>query len=155
MKNRGFTLIELVIGMAAGVAVALFAFMLFAPIENWMFTQSRRGGISGASVAVMRMEKEIMRVKTPSNILTLAPEQLRFVDIDGNTVSFQKSGTDLLRGSDVLARDVSSLTFTYLDKDGIVTAIAANVRVIKVNIAITSGTQTVRLETAALIRNLS
>ena len=45
-------------------------------------------------------------------------------------------------------------SFTYQDKDGAAAATAGQIRVIKVEVVLTSGSQTVRLESAARIRNL-
>jgi prepilin-type N-terminal cleavage/methylation domain-containing protein len=154
MNRRGFTLVELIMVIAAGSAVALTIWVLFGPVNNWVFTQQRRSGYGEATVAVTRILKEIRRVKAPGQIQTWDADHFQFVDVDNNTVDFQLSGTDLLRDSDVLARNVSSLAFSYLDKDGAVAGAKGQIRVIKVEVILTSGVQTVRLESAARIRNL-
>lgn len=152
-KERGFTLVEFIIGMAAGAAISLVVVFLFAPINNWFFTRERRGAVDETQVAMTRMMKEIVRVKSPSQISVFTATTLTFVDIDNATVSFSLSGQNLLRGADVLAREVQSLAFTYLDKDGVVTATNTSIRVIRINLTIGTGTRRVTLESSARLRN--
>ncbi|MFA4972278.1 MAG: prepilin-type N-terminal cleavage/methylation domain-containing protein [bacterium] len=154
MRTRGFTLVEFIMVIAATSAVALMGWVLFGPVDNWMFTQYRRAGFAENAAAVSRIQKEIRRIKAPGQIQIFTATQLRFVDIDNNTVDFLLSGTDLMRGADVLARNVQGLTFTYLDKDGNATAVQGQIRVIKVKLAIASGNQTIRIESSERIRNL-
>jgi len=154
MKRDGFTLVEFVILIAALSAVALTAWVLFAPVNNWFFTQNRRSGFGESAVAVTRVLKEVRRIKDPNQIFTFTSDHLNFMDIDNNTVDFQLSGSNFLRDSDVLARNVNSLNFTYLDEDGAVAAVKQDIRVIVINLATASGDQTIRLESAARIRNL-
>lgn len=155
MKPRAFTLVEIVIGMAAGAAVTLALASLWAPVDNWMFTVSRRGGISEAQTALMRMVKEIRRVKTPNDILTMGAVDFRFTDIDDSAVEFRLQGTDLERNSDVLASNVQGLLFEYLDAGGAAAGAAANVRTVRVTIQIDAGETTVVMRSSARIRNES
>jgi prepilin-type N-terminal cleavage/methylation domain-containing protein len=155
MKNkRGFTLIEFVLVMTAGVVIATMAFVLLGPVDNWVHTKRRRAGASEGQAALMRMIKEIRHVKTPGQITNFNPERLTFVDVDDNTVDFQKSGNYLMRGSDVLANNIQSLNFTYYDKDGNVAATAGDIRVIRAELALTVEGLTIRFRSAERIRNL-
>lgn len=153
VKKRGFSLVEMVLGVAIGTIIALVAYFMIMPVESWVFTQARRGGMTACSAAMARMLKEIRVVNGPSQISTFTSDQLSFTDINSNLVTFQKSGTDLLRGGDALARNVQALIFSYLDENGNVTAVKADVRVIAVELAMTSGNQVIRLQSAARIRN--
>jgi hypothetical protein len=101
----------------------------------------------------MKIAREIGRIKDPSLITTMTANALTFTDVDDAVVSFSLSGGNLLRGGDILVSGVAGLTFTYLDADGAVTAVAADVRTIRIEIVLTSGSQTIRLETAARVRN--
>jgi hypothetical protein len=152
-KKNGFSIVELILGMAAGAAIALVAYFLVLPAESWVLTQARRGGVSDCSAALTRMLSEIRLINGPSGIQTFAVSQLVFNDVDGSSISFQKSGTDLLMAGDVLTRHVQSLEFTYLDENGAVTAVRDDIRVIRVKLVILSGGQPVRLESAARLRN--
>lgn len=155
MKNKnGFTLVELVVGMTAGVVISLVAMFLYAPVDNFVFTQTRRSGVSGAADAIARILKEVRRLDDPSQITIWSASDFEFVDIDSNTVRFRLSGSNILRDSDVLASDVQSLTFAYLDEDGVVATVVGDIRIVDVEVVKTSGTHTVRLESGTRIRNL-
>jgi len=154
MKNRGFTLIEFIVGMTAGFAITVVAAFLFAPVDNWVFTSARRTGFSQTSAAMMRVMKEVRRLDGVAQIQTFTAEQFQFVDIDSNTVNIQKTGTDLLLDGDALARNVQGLVFTYLDENGAVAALKDDIRVVKIELDVASGTMTIHLESAAKIRNL-
>ena len=149
----GMTLVELTLGLAAGAAIALASFMLVQPVNNLMFTCWRRSGASETQAAMTRMLQEIERAKSPGDITTLTATRLVFTDIDNVAVDFQLVGSNLMRNADVLARNVASLAFEYLDASGVATAIAANIRVVRVTLSVVSGDQTIRLQSLAAIRN--
>ncbi len=152
-KHSGFSLVELVIGLTAGAAVALMAFILFAPAENWLFTQSRRSAINEGSLALSRTMRETGRIASPAQITTFTADDLQFTDVDSNAITIQIVGNDLMLNGDVLAHDVAEFAFTYLDKDGNVTATASEIRVVKAMLVVSSGSQLVRLQSAERIRN--
>lgn len=154
MNKRGFTLIEFIIGMAAGVAIALVAMFLWAPVDNWMFTQARRSGVAEAETAVMRVVKEIHRVKSTGDITTFTGNQFQFTDVDDQDVNFHLQDGNLMRGGDILARNVQSLTFEYLDANGVVAAMKADIRVVRISLDLLSGGNPVRLRSAARVRNI-
>lgn len=153
MRKDGFTLIEFIIGMVAGVCIALVAMFLIMPLDNWVFTQARRAGMAEGEIAVMRVVKEIGRVKAPTAVDVFASDEFRFVDIDNNTIDLKKTGTDFLRNTDALARNVTDLTFTYLDAAGNPATVGDNIRVVGVELTFTVGAQTIRLKSASRIRN--
>lgn len=153
MNRRGFSLIELVLSIAGGAAIALTIVLLVEPFNNLMFTFWRRGGIAETQVAMTRMLREIERVKSPEQITSFTPTRLTFVDISDQTVDFRTSGTDLMRGSDVLARNVQSLAFEYMDGTGAAAATASQIRLVRVTLTITAGNQPIRMQSIAQIRN--
>lgn len=153
MNKKGFTLIELVIGMVAGAAISMVAVFLLAPMDNWVFTQSKRSGMNDASFVISRVIKEVRRIRSPADIATMTASRLTFTDIDAASVDFQFAAGELKRGTDVLARDVNAFSFTYLDENGAVTAVAASVRVVRVTLSMASGDETINLRSAAKVRN--
>ena len=153
MNRRGVTMVELILTITAGAAIALTAIFLVEPFDNLMFTFWRRSGTDEAQAAMTRMLQEIERVKAPANITTFTGTHFAFVDIDEQAVDFQLTGTDLMRNTDILARNVQSLDFEYLDGSSVVTAVQANIRVVRVTLSVLSGDQTVRFQSSALIRN--
>lgn len=155
MKNRkGFTLVELVIGIVIGILVAMIAYVMLEPVRGFVFTEARRAGMSSGELAMLRMIKDIARTQEPSQITTYTSTQITFTDYNSNVVTFQLSGSDLLRNGGVLARNVQSLNLEYLDKDGLTTTVPADMRVVRVELAMTVGDQAVNLSSAERIRNV-
>jgi len=153
-SKKGFTLIELVVGLVIGVAVSMVAYTLVEPTQNWLFSEARRSGMGGGEAAVMRMVREIRRIKSPGSIATHQPTRLTFVDYDNNMVDFQLVGSDLMRGGNVLVRGVQSLSFGYLNENAIPTSTTADIRIVTIDMVIASGGQAIRLSSAERIRNV-
>lgn len=153
MKKNGFSIVELVVGFVAGSTVALMVYLLISPYQNVLFTLWRRGGMMEGQAAMTRMLYEIGRIKSNTQITTFDADHLVFVDIDNQTIDFQKSDSDITRNSDILIRNIQALTFEYLDQNGAVTATAAQIKIIRILLTITSGNQTVHLQSAAGVRN--
>ena len=155
VKNRkGFTLVEIVVGIVIGVLIAMVAYVMLEPVRGFVFTETRRAGMSTGELAMLRMVKDIARTQDPSQITTYTSTQITFTDYDSNVITFALSGSDLLRNGEVLARNVQSLSFEYLDKDGFTTVVPADMRVVKVEFSMTAGGQVINLSSAERIRNV-
>lgn len=152
-KKNGFTLIELILGLCAGAIVSFCLAFIFSPIDNWSLISSRRLGGAESQTAMERMVREIENTKGPTFITTLTADHLTFTDTSDQAVDFYLNGTDLYLGSYILARNVSSISFVYKDIDGNVTATAANVRTVEITLTLTSGVQTIYLQSKGVIRN--
>lgn len=146
-------MIEFITAMVIIGALAMMIMFLYAPAENYAFTQSRRTGFSEGSAALTRMMKEIRTMKDVNQIQEMTSDHIRFLDGSSQWVEIQLSGTNLMLDTDVLARSVTGLTFTYLDEDGNTTATKQDVRVVDIALTIDSRGQIIRLESAARIRN--
>ena len=118
--NRGFTLIELVMtlvvmGVVAGISVPL-GFRLFDSLEDTVY---RKNLSESVDVILRRMTREVRRLKNDRAVVTANSTTYRFMDLDDATVQFQHNGTDLQREYngqlDILATNVLTLNFTYLD----------------------------------------
>lgn len=146
-------MVEFVISMAIVAAFSTMIMFLYAPADNFAFTQARRAGFSETSVGMMRMLKEIRTMKDTNQIQMMTADHMRFLNASSQWVEIQKTGTNLMLDTDVLARNVSGLAFTYLDEDGNVTAVKQDVRVVRIGLDIGSMGQTIHLQSAARIRN--
>jgi len=105
---------------------------------------------ANARLALERMLRDLRWVKSSSDLTTLTPSQLSFVDTGGNTVTFtydsvaktlsrQQNGGNI----NILANNVSSFTLSYLATDGQSTAtLASQVLYVTIQMTIsTSGNQ--------------
>lgn len=120
MRNeRGITLIEMTLSIVLiGIIGAVAANAFLYSTESVLTANNAREAMQVDRLAMDRMIREIRNVADNTQVLTASGTTFRYVDVDGNTISFTLSGTNLNRVStttDTLAANVSALTFTYLD----------------------------------------
>lgn len=158
-SQKGFTLIELV--------MVIILLSIVAAIASKMLTQGLNALLTGQNVisanwqgqiAMERMSRDILLVRSPAAITTIAANNFAFTDMSNNTVSYSLSGTSLTLtqngNSEVLANGILSLTFSYFDRNGTSTATATLVRQIRISINVTQNNANYTLTTAIYPRNL-
>jgi len=162
MNRRAFTLVELmvvivVIGTIAGIGVPL----LLEAVDAWSFNSKfQDNAVSCAVVAMNRMSREIRRLKNDASVTTANSAAFAFTDINNNAISYTKSGTTLMRNTDGLAENISSLTFTYYNDSGATIAVPVvspnntNIRRINVDYSILAGTNTLNFSFQVRPQNL-
>jgi len=148
MKNRGFTLIEIIITIVILGIIGVFSFSFFGYLtRTYTMMESKRTVHQEAVYALERISRELRDAKEViinSNVLQF--ERANPTGQDSNKfVKFYKSGTDLYRDSasdsgfttntthNVIARNVSSFT---VSPDG---APLASDTIIDISISITRG----------------
>jgi prepilin-type N-terminal cleavage/methylation domain-containing protein len=115
-KNRGFTLVEMVLTIAFLSLIVPAAAFLFQPVLDIWTIDSPRNDISNATAyALSRMTSEIAQIKDPASVAIAASQEFQFTDVSDNNITYRLDGTNLLRNNDVLARDVQALAFIYFD----------------------------------------
>lgn len=157
-KNKGYTLIELVIIIAV-LAVLSFVFGAFITesMDAWVFVKARENAMGTARYAMQRMVTEFRRIQKPNMIITSDDSEVSFVDIEAGTVTFSQEATNLRRNADILVTGLDAgdgLLFTYLDADGNPTSVNQNIRSIRALLRVNKFGQTFILESAARLRNL-
>jgi len=147
----GFTMVEMVASMVIlGLLAAVTAPILSGGIRNYFQAVEMTQEDANARLALERMLRDLRWVKSSSDLTTLTPSQLSFVDTGGNTVTFtydsvaktlsrQQNGGNI----NILANNVSSFTLSYLATDGQSTAtLASQVLYVTIQMTIsTSGNQ--------------
>jgi hypothetical protein len=86
-----------------------------------------------AQVAQNRLSRDI---ETAISITTATSSVCTFLDSDGNSVTYQLSGSSLVRQQNggtaqALADNISSLSFTYWDANNAITTTVGNIRCIE------------------------
>lgn len=134
---KGFTLIELVIVIVVvGVIASVFAILIIQGIDTYGFITIREDILSEAELAMERMVREIRQIQSyrdlvpaeATEVIYLADSsEFQFVDVHDNIIGFRKDGSslfriefeerDVLQYDDLLADDISSLSFKYWDWD--------------------------------------
>lgn len=171
--QRGFTLAELLVAMALTGLVLAGAFAIqHQGTQSYLMGASRVEVQQNARTALELMVREL-RSATAVTVVGGAAD-VTFVDQNGVTVRYQRVGTMLNRSANgvpaALIGGVDALTFTYFSafdgstNTGTVTAVAANVRVIRIQMvtatergasgARTPGDQHATVESTVKLRNL-
>lgn len=147
---RGYTLIEsimviVIIGIVAAVGVPL----LIETIDAWSFaSRFQDNAVLAATVAQNRMSREIRRIQNDTSVMNATAGQFTFVDASGNSITYNRVGTTLMRNADGLADNVNALSFTYYDDTGAVIPVppvnpnSTTIRLIMVDFSILAGSNT-------------
>lgn len=159
--KRGFTLIEFV--------VVIVILGLIASVGSQMLVQGFKSQNSSRDITVSdwqariileRISRELQWIRSNRAAdLTISPTtSITFIDADGDTVIYALSGTSLTRQENggtaqVLADNVSALTFSYQDSSVATTATVTSVRYITVDFTITQGDVLRSYKTTVFPRN--
>lgn len=119
--QAGFTLVEMVITIVViGIIAGISAMLILQAMRGYSDQDVRADLTNQARLAIERMAREIREARdcTATDITTMAPGTLAFVDNTGTAITYTTSGTDLTRNGTALASSVSGLTFSYLRRGG-------------------------------------
>jgi prepilin-type N-terminal cleavage/methylation domain-containing protein len=166
-KSNGFTLIELIIVVTIiGVIAGVVGFILLGAVDAWTFKFNRADILADGRLAMNRMVREIREIKILTSVTTATSSEFRFtIDDSGSDVdiTYELDGTDLDRTEDgttnVLAQDVSALSFTYYDSDGdTISSPAVNpsetdIRRVQVDLTLAKNGENVYLRSQSIPRN--
>ena len=153
--QRGFTLVEFIIVIVLmGIISAIASVTLSQGFHSFFASQNVIDADWQARYALERMSREIRIVRSLSDITTASSAQFSFNDINGNAITYNLSGTSLMRNTQILADGVQSVTFTYFDKTGASTAILANIRYITISLNITLNNTNFTISTSVNTRDL-
>ena len=165
MKNsKGFTLVELVIVITiAGITAATLGTILLGTVKAWTFKFNRGDMLWDARVAIDRMTREIRTVRNNASVTTASSGQFRFIDAGNVDITYSLSSTNLNRTengtANLLAENVSSLSFTYYDAAGTVipsptVSPTTNIKRVRINLTLIKNGQTFYLQSDSMPRNL-
>lgn len=162
--KRGSTLVELVIVIAiVGIMVGAVGYILLGVVDAWTFKAKRNDILWDGRMAINRMGREIREIKNLTSVTTASSSQFRFTNVNNNSIIYSLSGTNLNRTKDgtanILAQNVSSLSFTYYDSSGAsiatptVSPSATNIRRVRINLTLTNGGQNFYAQSDSVPRN--
>lgn len=159
-SERGFTLVEVVLVVVLlSLFGALFGLGFVASTRATLAVDTRKEALQNARVALDRMAREVRMIRsaTAADITTTIPtaSDLQFTDTYGNAIQFQLTGGNILRNADILAGNVTALTFSYLKNDGTAAASEAEIWRIVMDLTVTVGTESVQLRTEVHPANFS
>ena len=140
MARKGFTLIETVIVILILSIIAAIASKVMQAAFNAYFTnQYITNANIQARLALERLSRDVRAISSAGSISTATASQLSFTDVNGNTITYQLTGSQLMRSGQVLADGVSNLSFTYLDRNAASTTTPANICYVTTTLGFNSG----------------
>lgn len=137
MKRRthGFSLIELIMVIVIiSVVSVVISRIMFNSFRMFRVSQDIADTDWQALLAIESIANDIHDIRSANDITTINPSTFAFVDVEGTATTYQLSGNLIQRGGVTLASNVSGLTFTYLDENGVVTATPTLVRYVRVSV---------------------
>src|SRR5689334_11495059 len=104
MKNKGFSLLELIIVMVIlSIIAGIGSRIVQAGFNSYYTNQNVTTANVQARLALERMTRDIHAIKDSSSITTASASQLTFTDVNGNVITYQLTGTQLMRNTQVLS----------------------------------------------------
>lgn len=119
LKTRhinGFTLVEMIVVIAIlSIILSTGAVFLTTGLKGNFATEDSAYTSYNARAALLRMSDDIREARSPT-AADLAPNtnSITFTTINGDTITYSLSGTNLMRNSQILASNTTALSFTYL-----------------------------------------
>lgn len=156
-KQRGFTLIELVLVIVLISILSVIGGQMLAQCLNYFITtQNITTANQQGQLAMEVMTREIRYVRSTADIITNTAGEFKFNDIYGNTIDYKLTGTNLMRNANILATGVNTLTFTYSNAaGGIVSGTAVGVIYVTFKINMTLNNTNYNLITSVYLGDIT
>lgn len=121
MKSQqgGFTLLELILVMTlVGILVSLSSNLFFYQINLWDRLTTHTESLQNSRHALQMLTRDLRQIEAADSIYQASEDSIRFKEINGSTVSYKFSNSQILRNGDLLINDVDDIQFKYYDNSG-------------------------------------
>jgi prepilin-type N-terminal cleavage/methylation domain-containing protein len=154
MQRKGFTLIEMVFVIIILSIISVIASRVMGTAFNsYFYNQNIVNANEQGRLAMERMVRDFHAVNSPSDITTATASTFAFNDVNGNSVIYTLSGTQLRRNGVALADGINTLTFGYYDGTGAAAGTTAAIRYVDVTLNITQNSVNYTLKTTITALN--
>lgn len=157
--QNGFTLIELIMVIVVlGIIIGMSSSLITQGLNAFLSGEDISDANWQGQVASQRMSRDLSLIRSPTDIATASATSITFTDIFNNSISYSLSGSSLILTQNgtaqTLADGISTLSFTYYDTNGVVTATTSLIRYIQFSINVTLNGVNYTLATLIYPRNL-
>lgn len=154
--HAGFSLIELILVIVIlGVISVVVGRILFQGFQNFITGTNISNAEWSSLIAIDRMANDIHTIRSATDISTINSSQFVFTDTSGASVTYQLSGSNLLRNSQTLASGVTGFALSYANSSGAVTATASQVRYVTIAISTTFNNVSSSFTTVSATRGMT
>lgn len=152
--QRAVTMVELILAITlTGIVAGILGTIMLQISRTYTLAHQTADVSWQVRLALWRMERELG--ETTGIVTGTNTNQLRFSSgQNGSTISYGKSGTNLVRDGVALTSHVSALSFSGLDSSLATTTSISAMRCININATISYQNQTTPLSTTVCPRNL-
>lgn len=155
-RRAGFSLIELLLVIVViSIISVIIGRILIQSYKGFAITQNTVDADWNSLLMINRFVDDIHRIRSAADIGTIAATQMSMVDVDGSSVTYQLSGSTLLRNGVTIATGVTSFALAYYNAGGVSTAIASSVRYVTISMTVTKGNISSTLSSMAATRGMS
>lgn len=156
-KQGGVTLIEIIVVIVIlSIIISVGGVLMGFGFKGGFASKDSIYASSIGRVAIERMSHDILNARSATAAdLTANANSIFFVMVDGKSVTYSLTGTDLMRNTKTLADYISALSFTYLDDSFLATTTATSVRCVVINMTINYQNNNTNLTTTVCPRNYS
>jgi len=139
-RKNGFTIIESILAiLVISTMVVAMGYIMIVGMDSYRLVSDRREALQGARLAVNMMSNDLMNIADPAtDIASISATAITFTPAGGGgSVTYQVSGSNLMRGASILAGDVDTGTgFAYYTAGGGTTADQAQVYRIQITVVV-------------------
>lgn len=145
----GFSLIELIMVIVVfGIVSAVAAMIMDNGFRAYFAGRDITEADWHARVAAERMTRELRTIRTPADLIITSASDISFVDVEGGAIRYCQAtvgtcpGTagELMRNSQPLAAGIAGVSFSFLTRTGVATAVPAQVFYVNVDFTALQGT---------------
>ena len=151
--ESGFTLLELVtVLIVFGIISVVIVNLMSRQAETFTKVFNNSDLVSNGRKAIDQLRRDLHGVSA-GNITTMTSSNLIFTDINGASINYSYSSSNLSRNDVTLAEHVTNNPFSYLDASQNVIYSNADLIFIKINLQLGKLTESVQLEELIYLRN--
>jgi len=153
-KTRGFTLIEMVLVIILlGIIGAIASKITMQGLNGYLNSEYITNANWQGRIALARITRDLHSIRSSNDITTATSSQLSFTTSSGTAITYQLTGSSLMRGSQIMADGVQSLTFNYFNSTGTTTSTLSAIHYIQINLNITQNNANYTLTMAVFLPN--
>ncbi len=152
-QEAGYTLLEMITATVVfGVLGVIVIGVIAKQTESFNQVLNQTVGLADSRKAIQVFRRDIHNLSVV-NISKMDNDYLKFVDNDGENISYQLTGSNLIRNGAVLLNGITADPFRYLDIDQEITGVKGSVKFIGIVLNVNRNNESIAMEEIVYARN--